>query len=154
MRNALKKLKKNADSTKIIKAKLLAIDEKVKNFKLDYMKNNPATFLTKVFKASEELEIPEAPILQNGKKDSTFAYKYYIHHYFDNIDFSDDRLLRTPIFNAMLKQFITTVVPFGPDTVIKLTDTIVEKSRANKEVFKYVVWYITNWSETCEHHGI
>jgi hypothetical protein len=153
LRIAFKRQKDNPDSAKIVKDKLLAIDKQVRDHKLDYMKNHPETFLTRVFKSSVELEIPDAPLLPNGKKDSTFAYRYYIHHYFDNIDFSDDRLLRTPVFNARLKQFINTLVPFGPDTIIKLTDTIVEKSRANKDIFKYVVWYVTNWSETCSIMG-
>jgi len=152
-RARLKAVKEGSDSAKIIKDKLLAIDKEVRDYKIAYMKNHAETFLTTVFKASVDIEIPEAPKLSNGKKDSTFAYRYYTHHFFDNIPLTDDRLLRTPVFHAKLKEFITAMAPFGPDTVMKLTDSLVAKCRTNKEMFKYVVWYVTNWSETCGYMG-
>ena len=95
-----KTTKTNKDSVKLIVDKMTVIDNEVKDYKLGFIKNNPTTFVAKLFKAMEDPEIPEAPLLPNGKKDTTFAYRYYKAHFFDNIDFSDDRLLRTPIFHT------------------------------------------------------
>lgn len=161
--NALKKFKENKDSLtgfkdnkdsiKLIKDKLSEIDSEVKKYKLDYIDANSGTFLAKVFKASYEPEIPEAPLLPNGRKDSNYVYKQYKKHFLDNIDFSDDRLLRTPVFHNKIKQYITTLVVQIPDSINKEADSLIEKARANKEVFKYVVWFLTNWSETSEIMG-
>ena len=106
-----------------------------------------------MFKASRDPEIPDAPILPNGKKDSTFAYKYYKAHYFDDIDLTDDRLLRTPVFHNKLKQYFNMVIVQYPDSVIKEADSVIAKARPNKEMFKYIVWYITNWSESSNIMG-
>lgn len=153
LRNLLEKVKNNKDSTKLLQDKLAVIDKDVQNYKLDFIAKHPDSFQTKVFNASREPDIPEAPLLPNGKKDSTFAYRYYKQHFFDYIDLTDDRLLRTPVFHNKLKQYITTVVVQYPDSIIKEADTLVTKTKGNKEMFKYVVWYVTNWSESSNIMG-
>jgi peroxiredoxin len=151
---ALKRNKDNKDSAKIIEAKLNAIDGEIKKYKLDFMKDHPETFFAKVLKTSYEADLPEAPLLPNGRKDSNYIYRYYKQHYFDYVDFSDDRLIRTPsVFHSKIKQYITSVILQQPDTVIKEADSLIAKARANKEVFKYVVMYITNWAETSNIMG-
>ncbi len=153
LRALLKKVKNNKDSTKQLQDKLAVIDKDVQNYKLDFIVKHPDSFQAKVFNASREPDIPEAPLLPNGKKDSSFAYKYYKQHFFDYIDLTDDRLLRTPVFHNKLKQYITTVVVQYPDSIIKEADTLVAKTKGNKEMFKYVVWYVTNWSESSNIMG-
>ena len=152
-KTTLKKVKENKDSTKLLQNKLITIEKEVQKYKLDFIEKHPETFLSKVFKASYELPIPEAPLMPNGKKDSIYVYRYYKQHYFDNIDFSDDRLLRTPIFHNKIKQYINTMVVQQTDSIIKEADTLISKANNNKEVFKYLVWYLTNWSETSKIMG-
>lgn len=154
LRDALKTIKKdNKDSTKLVQDKLSAIEKEVQNYKLKYVAAHAETFLASVFKTSQEPEVPDAPLLPNGKKDSNFVYRYYKAHFFDNIDFNDDRLLRTPVLHNKIKQYITTLVVQMPDSIIPEADKMIEKAHSNKEVFKYLVWYITNWSETSNIMG-
>ncbi len=147
--DSLKKENKKIDSTefKLIKAKLETIDEEVKNYKIDYMKKYPENILGKVFRTSKEVEIPEAPKLPNGKKDSTFAFKYYKSHFFDDIDFSDARLLRTPVFYGKIRQYLDKLTVQHPDSLIIASDFLSEKARANAEVFKFIVQNITSHYE-------
>jgi peroxiredoxin len=152
LRNSLKKTK-DKDSLDQLQKKHDAIEKEVQKYKLDFIDKHPETFLAKVFKSSYEPELPEAPLLANGKKDSVFIYRYYKKHFLDYIDFSDDRILRTPIFHNKLKQYFTTLVIQHPDSIIKEADLIINLARANKEMFKYVVWYVTNWSETSNIMG-
>lgn len=152
LRDLLKKTK-DKDSVKTLQNQLSVIEKEVQKYKTDYMTNHSTTFLAKVFKASIDPEIPVAPTLPNGKKDSTYVFNYYKKHFLDNIDFTDDRLLRTPVFHNKLKQYITTLVVQHPDSIIKEGDSLIAKAKGNKEVFKYVVWYLTNWSETSNIMG-
>lgn len=145
LREELKKVKAK-DSTKIIQDKITAIDEEVKNYRIDLYKTHPKSFVAKLMKAMQDPEIPEAPILENGKKDSTFAYRYYKAHFWDNIDFSDDRMLRTPIFHPKVKQYMEKLTAQGPDYVDSINasaDYIISKAKANLEVFKYIVYWLT-----------
>jgi len=153
----LKSLKKTTekDSLKMLKEQLKVVDDEVKKYKLNFIKEHPETFVASVFKASQEQEnLPDPPTLPNGKKDSAFVYRYYKSHFFDNIDLTDDRLLRTPVFHNKLKQYITQVVIQYPDSINKEADMLIAKTKGNKETFKYVLWFITNWSETCNIMGM
>lgn len=135
--------KTNKDSTKLLIDKMSAIDKEVKDYKLNFIKDNPTTFVAKLFRAMEEIDVPEAPMLANGKKDTTFAYRYYKAHFFDNIDFSDDRLLRTPIFHTKIKQYMDKLTAQIPDSINVAVDYLAAKAKANQEVFKYIVYWLT-----------
>ncbi|MGZ4059431.1 MAG: DUF5106 domain-containing protein, partial [Bacteroidia bacterium] len=153
LRDELKSIKSSKDSTKMVQDKIAAIDKEVVNYKLNFMKANPKSFLTTLFKAMQEPIVPEAPILPNGRKDSTFAYHYFKTHYFDNIDFSDDRLLRTPIFQNKIKYYLDKLTPQTPDSINISCDYIIEKARANNDIFKQMVSWMTYNYESSMNMG-
>lgn len=154
VRANLEKYKDNKDSTEKYQAKLNKINDEVKNNRIAFLKQNEGSFVAKVFKASDEPVIPEIPILANGRTDSTFAYRYYKSHLFDNIDFSDDRMLRTPLFMTKVKQYLDNLTVQNPDSLKISCDYLIEKARANKEVFKYIVYYTTLTYETSKVMGM
>lgn len=145
--------KNNKDSTEAIRKEMEKIDDFVKNYKLELIKNYPQTLIANVFVSSRDPEVPEPPVLANGRKDSTFRYYYFKNHYWDNITFSDDKILRTPVFYNRINNFFSNVVVQHPDSIIVEADKLVEKARANQEMFKYVVWYITYVYETSKIMG-
>lgn len=154
LREQYKLSKSNADSAKLLLKQMEVIDEEVKKYKLDFIKNNPKTFVAKLFKAMEEPVVPEAPLLPNGRKDSTFAFRYYKAHYFDNMDFTDDRMLRTPIFHSHIKQYMERMTAQVPDSINLEADYLIEKARPNYEMFKYMVWWITLTYESSKIMGM
>jgi peroxiredoxin len=149
-----KKVKNNTDSAKIVQDKINVIDKEVKEYKNNFIKANPNSFVAKLFKAMEEPEIPEAPILPNGRKDSTFSYRYYKAHFFDNIDFTDDRILRTPIFHNKIKQYMDKLTPQTPDSINVSADYLIEKARPNDEMFKYMIYWLTYTYESSKIMGM
>ncbi len=155
LRKELEKINDDSDSTKIIKEQLKKVDKGVKDYWNKILIDYPNTFLSKIIKAMINPEIPEPPVDEEGNiTDSLFQYRYYKEHFFDNIDFSDDRLLRTPIFENKIKQFFTKTVMKVPDSIIVEADRIIEKSKANKDVFRYVVVYLLNYYETTKIMGM
>jgi peroxiredoxin len=147
------KLKDNKDSVRIINGKIDTLNSSIVRYKLDLVKKYPDSFVAFFINAMKEPEIPEIPLLSTGRRDSTFAYRYFKSHFWDGTDFTDDRLLRTPIFHNKLKKYFDQVVVQKPDTIIKETDLYIEKSRPNPEMFKYMVWFATNHYETSEIMG-
>jgi thiol-disulfide isomerase/thioredoxin len=139
---------------KQLKDKLGAVDTDVKAYKLDFMQKFPNAFMTKVFNASKDVEVPDAPLLENGKVDSTFQYRYYKQHYWDNVDFTDGRLIRTPVFHGKLEQYMTKTILQVPDTINKEADMLIEKARADNDLFKYVVYWVTQHFETSKQMGM
>lgn len=146
--------KSNADSAKLLREQMSVIDKKVKKFKNDFIIKHPSTFVAKLFKAMEEPEVPEIPTLANGRKDSTFSFRYYKAHYFDNMDFTDDRMLRTPIFHTRIKQYMQKMTAQTPDSLNLEADYLIEKARPNPEMFKYMVWWLTLTYESSKIMGM
>lgn len=149
-----KNLADSKQSTETIDARIKKIDADVKEYKNNYINTHPGNILSAILKASKEPEIPEAPLLANGQKDSTFAYKYYKAHYFDYIDLSDERILRSPIYFSKVSSYLKNMVIQMPDSLIKECDTLIAKASGSKETYKYMVWYTTNTYETSNIMGL
>jgi thiol-disulfide isomerase/thioredoxin len=141
-------------STDDVMKRIKAVDSSVIDYKNSYILSNPKTFLAAIYNASKDVTIPDAPILANGAIDSNFQFNYFKAHYFDNLDLSDDRILRTPIYHNKLAYYFKNLVMPTPDSLILECDKIVAKAKKNKETFKYVVWYLTNTYETSQIMGL
>ncbi|HET6225473.1 MAG TPA: redoxin domain-containing protein [Bacteroidia bacterium] len=152
LRAALKSTK-NKDSIKLITEKIQKIDAEVRSFRDIYAKNHPESFVVKLFKSNEEVDIPQPPLLPNGKIDSLFQFRYYKTHFFDNIDFNDERMLRTPFFHPKIKQYLENLNSPVPDSLNSACDYLVEKGRNNTEVFKYLVYWLTLHYESSKIMG-
>ena len=144
--NSLKRLKEknDKDSIKIITQKLSDADKKVKEYREKIIKEYPNKLITTNFLALKDVELPPTPTLPNGAKDSTFAYRYTKKHYWDNIDFTNSNILRTPIYESKLLRYFDKMLLQTPDTLKKECDYIVGKAKANKEIFQFTVITLTN----------
>lgn len=147
--NWIKKQKatKNEDSIKFYKEKIAVLQKYIKEYKDNMFKQHPTTLTVKLLKAAEEPEVLEFKTPE-GKVDSLKAYLYYKAHFFDNYDFSDERMLRTPIFIPRIDRFMKEMTVQTPDSIIKAADILIKKAEANKDIFKYCVSTLTNTYET------
>jgi peroxiredoxin len=87
----------------------------------------------------QEPTIPPAEKHPGGKYDSTFAYRYFKDHYWDHVSFTDDRLIRTPVFEPKLDRYYKDLVSPDPDSINREVDHMLLYSRTNKEMFKYLL---------------
>ena len=147
---------KTDDEDKVaeLKAELSALDKEVKDFQKSFIEKNKNTFAAKVFKASPDPEIPEDLEIPEGETADRVKFKYFRDHYLDNIDFSDERYVRTPIYHNKLEYYITKLTPQIPDSINKAADLIVNKAKASDELLKYTVHYITNQYEKSKIMGM
>ena len=143
------------DTAAIVKKRLKDIGSEVGNYKEKIIKDYPSTLLSKIFKGMKDPTIPDAPKDEEGKQlDSLFQYKYLKAHYWDNIDFSDSDILRTPIYHNRMVQYIKKLVPQIPDSINKSADILINKTRANDEIFRYTLGKITYMYETSKIMGM
>lgn len=140
--DAEKKNEKTSEARKkAIDEVLKQIDNDVKDYRSNIVKTYPQSFYAKVLKMIEDVKIPDAPKDEKGNiTDSTFQYRYYKEHYFDNIDFADDRLLRTPILHGKVMYYIEKMTPQSPDSINLAVDVVLAKAKVNNEMFKF--WLI------------
>jgi len=156
-KKALDRLSKkdDTDSTKIIRKKLKEVNSQVEDYKLGIMKNYPESFLSHLFKAMKDPEIPKPPKDENGKViDSLFQYKYLKRHFWDNIDFSTDNILRTPIYHGRLMRFMEKMTAQIPDSINASADALLALAVQNDEIFKYTLSKIIYKYETSKIMGM
>jgi thiol-disulfide isomerase/thioredoxin len=144
---------KNKKDSTIIYNEMKQTDSLVTAYRKTFLVKNPSHLLSKIFTAMPEPVVPKFPKLANGRPDSTAAYKYYKSHFFDGMDFSDERIVYTPIFHPKIDKFLNQLTYPMPDSLNLSCDYLVEKARANKEVFKWMVWYLTNTYEQSKIMG-
>ncbi len=128
-----------------IRAKSKLVDAEVDAKRLELVETYASTFTSKLLKSVIDVEIPESIQADTtGKK-----YEYFRKHYWDNIDLTDDGMLRTPVFKGKLEYYIGKLIVQHPDTLIPAIDELcskIEKGGA-MEIYKYVVWWNTNHHE-------
>ncbi|HLP10347.1 MAG TPA: redoxin domain-containing protein [Flavobacteriales bacterium] len=149
IRNSAKDLKKDDPKLKKAKEDLAALDKEVKAFQQKFITDNPTSLTAKFIKLSLDIEIPEQPKKPDGSPvDSAWTYKYAHTHYFDNLDFSDDRMVRSPFFHNKVDKYFKDMILQIPDTVIAEINRLFPKFEQSKEQFKYVCHKLTYDSET------
>lgn len=136
------------DSVELLQKQMDEVDKQVKQYKLDFMTNHPDDFMTKVFNAMKDPEVPEAPKNPDGSKDSTFAFRYYKQHFFDGMDWKDDGMVRTPVYFNKISQYLDKLTPQHPDSIMVACDFLIEKARPSKELFKFTTHHCTYKYET------
>ncbi len=146
-------LKDTAATTKY-KAELRKIEESVGEYRKKAIAETPAMLISKIFRMMQEITVPEPPKLPGGGIDSMFQYNYYREHYFDNFDFTDDRIVRTPIFHPRLQNYIVKITPQIPDSINRAADFVINKAMKSKEISKWCIYWITNYYETSQYMGM
>jgi len=96
----------------------------------------PDLFITEILKANKEIKIP-----LSIADDSLQSYLYYKEHFWDNLQLSDDRFLRTPIIDQKLQTYFDRVIFLDPDSTIAAIDKVVSLARPSDEVVSYLLWY-------------
>jgi thiol-disulfide isomerase/thioredoxin len=129
-----------ADSVRLT-ARMQIIDDEVKNYRLNLMAKNPNSLLTLLLRAMKEPEIPKQPA---ANKDTLYNYHYFKAHFWDGVNLYDDRLVRTPFFEAKVDKYFDQLVYPAPDSVIKEIDYIMGFAGINKEMEKFFLLKFVN----------
>ncbi|MGP8214743.1 MAG: thioredoxin-like domain-containing protein [Bacteroidia bacterium] len=150
----LEKQAKEGPDKEEAKKKLDSLNEQGKKYRSDFIAKHSDMFMAEVLNAAEEPVVPPAPELANGRTDSTFTFRYYKAHFFDNINFNDARLIHTPVFFPKIKEYLTKLTVPDPDSVIAAADYLIQKAGTNKDMFKFLVQYIIYTYESSEIMGM
>lgn len=140
--------KQNSDSVRILSAAQKKQEEEMKAYLRKVIADNGNNLLATLVKAILPVEIPEFKIPEEtGNPDSLrwiLSYNYNKDHFFDNIDLTDERYLRTPLLHARLYNFFKNVVIQSPDSINREIDRIISKCSSNYKVFQYVSVFLFN----------
>jgi thiol-disulfide isomerase/thioredoxin len=142
----LKKQEKGSEEYENLKKKISETTDKVVAYQQSIVDNHWDKLVSRIVKMSMDIEIPDPPKDENGVVlDSNFSFNYFRDHYFDNFDFNDDRLVRTPIFHTKMANYFSKEMMFQHcDTVIKYAYGLCDALPAKSETYQYTVSWITS----------
>lgn len=103
-------------------------------------REHPNAFFTKFKLAGQNPDWPEFR-KPNGDLDTLRNLQHFREHFWDGVDFTDTRMLYTPVIFNKLKRYIVELTPQNPDSIIKVADPLVQRVMPYPEFFKFIV----NW---------
>ncbi|NOT37368.1 MAG: redoxin domain-containing protein [Saprospiraceae bacterium] len=134
-----KKMQASADTAfkKKCELELNKIDSEVKSHQEKVIKDQGKSLLATLINSTKEVDLPEF----KGTKDEIQEqnYKYYKAHYFDYMDFTDDRIVRLPFFQGKLDKYFANLIMQHPDSISKELDFLLSRCKGNNDVFKYIL---------------
>ncbi|MDD2279008.1 MAG: thioredoxin-like domain-containing protein [Bacteroidales bacterium] len=146
LRTELQQNEGNIEKEKEISEKIKILDKEVNAYWDKIIKENPNTFFANIIKSLKPVEFPEFNIPENAiNADSlrwVFSYQYNQRHFFDNIELTDSRFIRTPFFQSRLDTYFDKILLPLPDTIIAYGDKLINQVKGNQEMFRYIVAHL------------
>ncbi len=128
---------KNKQDSATIQNALMVSSKALRSYRTQFSKDHPKHLLTSIFTVLNEPQVP------SSIKDSLGIYYYYRKHYWDGVDLTDSRLIRTPVLQTKLNRYFDDVLPQDPDSLKEEANDIILKSRSNKDMYRYLLSQLT-----------
>ena len=117
-------------------------NKELNQYRENIIKQHPQSMLATLFKSMKEPGFPIAHPLT--KRDSITNYQFYKKHYWDEISFMDNRIIRTPFFLPKVERYFRDILIPAADTIIKESDYLLLLARTNSEMYKFLLNWLTD----------
>jgi thiol-disulfide isomerase/thioredoxin len=116
-------------------------DSMIVAYRKNIIAKHPDNILSAMLHLMEEPQVPPASKHPGGKYDSTFAYRYFKSHYWDGVNFYDERVARTPasLFDERLDKYYNTLVYPSADSVIRELDWMLGYASISEEMTRFLL---------------
>jgi thiol-disulfide isomerase/thioredoxin len=132
------------DSLAFLTEKQKIFSEETTKFENDFNTKNKGSFICDFLNLNKEKYPTDIPKAKNGRPDSVYQYYYYKSHYFDGINFNDNRIIHTPFFADKAKKYFETVIVQHPDTLIQEVDKFFARCSEGTLVYNAMLGYLTH----------
>ena len=131
--------KKTKQDSAVVIQDLKKIQSEINNYKNDYIQSNPSNTLALLFRMSQPIDNFLSKPTEEKLATKTDSIAYLKKHFFDGIDFKDNRLLRNPFLENRITAYFNIFVPVTPEAVTtEITQILNQTDLPNGEVFKYL----------------
>ncbi len=107
------------------------------------IEKNPNALYNKILNALRDVPMKSKPDEEGTAAPDNFAYNYFINHYWDNIDFTDVALIKSPVVIPRVLRFFEQIYQ-QPDSINSAIDILLSKAAVNDESFKILSSEIIN----------
>ena len=136
----IQKVERESESFYQIKKEIGLIEYQVENYIQNIINKNQNNVLGLLLKASLPTENPKS---SNPNLTDEEAYSQYLDNFFLNFDVADVRLLRTPIYQDKINEYLDEITIQSPKRIIFSVDKLIERVINSEEVLEYLLWHVT-----------
>lgn len=112
------------------------------SYRTKVIEEHPESMLAALLQSMKEPQaVSSQPVT---RQDSLDNYNYYKKHYWDGIDFTDARIIRTPFFVPKVERFFREVVSPTPDSIIRESDYLLLRARTSPDMYKFLLNWLTD----------
>lgn len=153
----------NSDEQKELRKQLMTFNNPLIAFTDSLADKHKGKVLATIVRALSPLVEPELNLPDDDPdRERKIAMHYYLfnkEHFFDNVDFSDERILRTPFFiPTIFDHYLKNILIFKEsDSIIPCIDKIMSRIPEGSRVYRYLLSHIFNFyqkSTTMGHEEI
>lgn len=134
---------KGAADSASFKEAYIKKDKELKEKRKSFMEAHPNSMMSYFLNVMQRPEVPAVPIV-NGKADSLYPFYFVKEHFWDNVVFNDNRLLRTPFFEDKLDEYFKNYVSREPDSIIEEVQYMLTVAKTGKEIYPFLLFKFTN----------
>ena len=117
-------------------------NKELNQYRENIIKQNPQSMLATLFKSMREPTFPFAH--PTTRKDSLTNYQFYKDHFWDGVNFMDNRIIRTPFFLPKVERYFRDILVPSADSIIKESDYLLLLARTNDEMYKFLLNWLTD----------
>ncbi|MDX1912079.1 MAG: thioredoxin-like domain-containing protein [Saprospiraceae bacterium] len=120
---------------------------------LAFIQNHPQSLYARMLRSVRPPDPPKnLPATRNGKPNPAYA-RWQRAHYFDQTDFTDERLLRNNFWHSCFDGFFSRHVTPQPDSLIAGIDEVLRKMPRNGAFYRFAVARMVQFFEQNEAPG-
>ncbi|MDR1405874.1 MAG: redoxin domain-containing protein [Prevotellaceae bacterium] len=143
LQERMQQYQQNPDSAYSITSQMQQLNRQVKSKVDAILENFPQTTLAFFFKSMQEPEAPEPDISPMSPNPDSLRQAYFMNfykeHFFDNVDFSDRRILNLPLLTNLFYTYFVRVLPLEKEILQEQVDFVINKAKVNREVYEFTV---------------
>lgn len=120
------------------------LNQQILDYRNRVEKEHSESLLALLFSTMHDIKYPEELQNPQTREDTLATYRYGKEHYWDGVDFMDGRLVRTPVFDARMKDYLQNWVSPEPDSVIYELNWMMGYGRNDPEMERYLISYFVD----------
>ncbi len=134
----------SASDTASIRERQAEINEEMEDYMDRIETEHASLFVNDFIGATREPLPPEELLTDQKREDDSIRYYYYRQHYFDSFDPFNVRLLHTPLYEGKIMNYLSRAVTQHPDSLIVAVDFLLEGSKVDEELYRYMLITLFN----------
>ena len=111
-------------------------------FRNEYLEKNPKAFLSSIILINTDPEIPDSIVSLDSEGSTIHQYEYFKNHYWDNTNFTDYRLTKTPYFVARIERYFADFTSNSWKARLGSCDDLMKVTKGHPQFYKESFQYI------------